>query len=732
MRGFPRRSGPGHGVRRPEIVPSVSGCPNEVVRLCDPARLGYLIGVPKESRTTPDVRSDSSPVSCASSSAGLILIVGVALVVAIIATESIAALAIAALDGGGTVLVLAAASLAGGWMVPLVGFGRAPWHERLIIGAGLGTGGLSLLTLGLGSAGWLNRPVALALAGILAVVGIARLALDVRRQQAGPRPNTQQSGPFNWLWLMVCPFLAIAILAACLPPGMLWGRPGTEEAYGYDVLEYHLAVPKAFFEQGHIGFLANNTYSNFPLNSEMLSLLMMALRGDAVEAAFMAQMVNVFFAGLFAAAAWLAGKAFSERSGLVAGVLALTAPWTAYLAGIAYVEVGMLALGMCAFAVVLRTDVRTEGAGRRGLAAGLLAGLSAGFKYTAIPLVAIPAALLVIFCRRSPRKRLLALASFAVGLLISFSPWMLRNLMNTRNPVFPMAYSVFGAKPGLWDAELEARWQKAHGRQGIAEADKPLFVRLVGRTIGDYRMGGILVALAVAGAVVARDRWTVALLLILVLQAVFWMFATHQYARFAVVMLLPLVILAGRAFEAGFGGRQWLLGFLIVGAAWNLYRLGGLYYDHTRVKTVAGSVRLDAYGHTNWFVSGQWPSTRILKPVNARPPGTVVMLVGEARSYYVTSPCDCATVFNRHPLADAARDQPDPQAIMHWLRGRGIRYILVDWMEMERLRDTYGFDPEIDAVLFEKLEPAGLRLVEAFFVPETERVYATLYEVPPR
>lgn len=702
------------------------------LRPCDAARPSYLIGVSKELETRPEGSWEPSSALCASST-GLILIVGVALVAAIIATESMAALAIAALDGGGTVLVLAAASLAGGWLVHLVGLGRAPWHERLIIGAGLGTGGLSLMVLGLGSAGWLNRPAALALAGILAAIGIARLALDVRTlQQAGPQPRGQESGRLNWLWLMACPFLAIAILAACLPPGVLWGRPGTEEAYGYDVLEYHLAVPKAFFEQGRIGFLANNTYSNFPLNSEMLSLLMMVLRGDAVEAAFMAQMVNVFFAGLFAAAAWLVGKAFSDRSGLVTGIAALTAPWTAYLAGIAYVEVGMLAMGMCAFAVVLRADVRAEGASRRGLAAGLLAGLSAGFKYTAIPMIAVPAAMLIVFCRRSPQKRLLGMATFAAGFLIAFSPWMLRNLMNTGNPVFPMAYSVFGAKPGLWDTELEARWQKAHGWQGIAEADKPLFVRLVGRTIGDYRMGGMVVVLAVVGAVVARDRWTVALLVILVLQAVFWTFATHQYARFAVVMLPPLATLAGRAFGGRAGGRGWLLGLLIVGTAWNLYRLAGVYYDHTRVRTMTGDVGLDAYGHTNWFMSGQWPGTRTLKPVNARPPGTVVMLVGEARSYYVVSPCDYATVFNRHPLADAVRDRRDPQEIIHWLRNRGIRYILADWTEMERLRNTYGFDPEIDAALFEKLEPAGLEPIEEFLLPETERVHATLYEVPLR
>ncbi len=107
----------------------------------------------KEPRTKPDGPSSPAAAPRALSSPGLILMIGVALVVVIVAAESIAALAIAMLDGGAVFLVLAAASLAGGWLVHLVGLGRSPWHERLIVGAGLGAGGLSLAVLGLGWAG---------------------------------------------------------------------------------------------------------------------------------------------------------------------------------------------------------------------------------------------------------------------------------------------------------------------------------------------------------------------------------------------------------------------------------------------------------------------------------------------------------------------------------------------------------------------------------------------------
>ncbi len=661
----------------------------------------------------------------------LALAVGMAAVLIMVAGESLTALSIAILDGGVTLLALAAAGLAGGWLLRLLGLSSLPWYERLIVGAALGVGALSLLTLGLGSAGYLQRSLWIVLLLLLAVAGIVRLALDVKAEQGtkwAESTATAETAPgrWHWLWLLACPFLAITILAACLPPGILW----KEEGFGYDVLEYHLAVPKMFFDQGGIVFLSNNVYSNFPLNSEMLSLLMMVLRGDAVEAAFMAQMVNVFLSLLLAASAWLAAGTFSPRAGLVAAIAALTAPWTAYLAGIAYVEIGMLAMGMASVAVAIRAGASDDRLVRRGLLAGLLVGLSAGFKYTALPMIACPVGLFLACCRRPWRERAAGLAGFVLGVFVTFSPWMLRNACNTGNPVFPLAYSVFGAKPGAWDSDLEARWQKAHGWQGIAEDDEPAVLRLATRTLGDFRIGPILVVLALAGALWNRDRWTLVLLAILAWQTAIWLAATHQYARFAVVMLLPLMILVGRAFEPSDAARPLLVVLLIAGTMWNLYRLGRLYYDHTRVKTASGVVSIEAYGHTDWFADGQWPGTRPIGAVNERPPGTLVMLVGEARTFYVSPPCDYATVFNHHPLADAVRETPEPGAVLAWLNGRGYRYILVNWLEMDRLRRTYGFHAEIDRSLFERLVTAGLTVKEEFRLPPNEGLHATLYEVP--
>ena len=45
------------------------------------------------------------------------------------------------------------------------------------------------------------------------------------------------------------PLLSIAAVGALLPPGMLW-HP--DEPHGYDVVEYHLQIPREWYEAGRI------------------------------------------------------------------------------------------------------------------------------------------------------------------------------------------------------------------------------------------------------------------------------------------------------------------------------------------------------------------------------------------------------------------------------------------------------------------------------------------------
>src|SRR5947208_3285867 len=78
----------------------------------------------------------------------------------------------------------------------------------------------------------------------------------------------------TWLYslLLVPLFLSAAMLgiAAAFPPGTLWGSEGR----GYDVLEYHLELPREYAQLNATAPLSHNVYSYLPANMEMLYLLL--------------------------------------------------------------------------------------------------------------------------------------------------------------------------------------------------------------------------------------------------------------------------------------------------------------------------------------------------------------------------------------------------------------------------------------------------------------------------
>ena len=118
-----------------------------------------------------------------------------------------------------------------------------------------------------------------------------------------------------WLWL-AAPFLAVIVLSAMLPP------------VEFDVREYHLQVPKEFYQQGRIRHLPHNVYGNMPMGTEMLSLLAMVLSGDWWLGALAGKTVTALMAPLTALGLLAAGRRFfSAPAGAAAALLYLSTPW---------------------------------------------------------------------------------------------------------------------------------------------------------------------------------------------------------------------------------------------------------------------------------------------------------------------------------------------------------------------------------------------------------------------
>ena len=663
----------------------------------------------------------------------LVPAVAVGAALCIIAWQSPRAVLFLVTDGVIAAAILAAASLGGLWLAALFRLGDLPLRWHLLLGAGLGIGVLATLVLALGLAGVLTRLPWLALLVGAGGAGVIRLALLLRRapQRApGPAVETPLRHRASWLWLVACPFAALALLVALVPPGLLW----VEEGNAYDVLEYHLQMPREYLESGRIEYAPHNVYANFPACAEMLYLLAMVVGGGPLAGASVAKLINALLALLTVAAAWLAGREAGRTTGVCTGLLAATAGWLTYLSGVAYVENAMLFFAMLSAAAIVRAGSSRVAKPLRWIAlAGALAGFSAACKYTAVALVVLPLALAVLIGHwPALRRRAVAFGIFALGAVAALSPWMLKNAAFTHNPVFPLAGDVFRDYPEGWSAACRKHFERAHAPGPDQVSIGARFGELWSKVVADdsQRFGPAVFLLALGGLITGRGRRPVVQYgVVLLVQLGLWLGLTHLYARFAVVFLVPLVILGGR-FLGELRTPLQKAGLLVLlgGAVWNLIFLAGLYRTH--LYTDAGRISIE--GTPGVFTTGRMPGHRHLSVINDElPEGSKLLLVGEARAFYFLGDVSYCTVFNRNPFVEAVEAATDASDVGAWLTAHGYTHVYVGWSEIGRLRRSrYGFSAAITPDRFERLTTAGVLMrTHTFALGAAGRSYADLYEV---
>lgn len=661
-------------------------------------------------------------------------------------------------------VVLAGAWGAGSLVLRLV---RQPGLDKplleFVFAMALGLSALSLLTLGVGLSGFLSRAL---MASLVAAAVVCETVLRLRKRAthfgqaaAAPRDTTPRRIPFAWLWLAVlAPFLLAMLLGSLLP------------SIDFDVNEYHFQGPKEYFQKGQIEFLPHNVYTSFPFGTEMLTLLAMVLRDDWYRGALAGKCVLMCFAPLTALALFVAGRRwFGTTAGMLAAVLYLTTPWTYRISTIAYAEGGLsffLLMSLLAVLVAIvpreldheRTsnDAPSEKKSpplcfftpRRFLLAGLLAGSAMACKYPAVISVVLP--LFGLCCATARKtasgsteqangisKRLAAPLAFGIGVLIAVGPWLVKNTVETGNPVYPLLYTVFGGRD--WDAQLNAKWRNGHKPPNYAMVgDWSLTDMAVDVAARNDWVNPLLFAFAPA-AFLRRDRRRLVRWLWLYTAYLFctWWLLTHRIDRFWVPMTPVVALLAGigaaalwdrfqpAAANAGLwpivGRAVCICAFVIVlpvNLLLDVSRIGG-YNDYLLDLARAAQI-----------------AARVTAPeivlLNERlPPGSKVLSVGDAQVFEARFPVVYNTVFDRSILEEwcSAKTETGPDSpgklrsadeIRARFRDAGITHLYVGWRWILRYRSpgNYGYSDFVTPALLAELQQMGV-LGEAWRIPNS-------------
>jgi hypothetical protein len=648
------------------------------------------------------------------------------------------------LDGLLVIGPLWLAALGYGWPLRRWAFNATPYAIVAQAGAGMGVMLIAAWCL----ACWSLRPGhGLILAGVGWALAALQLTLYLRRSGSKVALNIT----LPWTLALAAMPAGLLLVAASCPPGTLWAI----EAYGYDVMSYHLQLPREWLAAGRMTGLEHNVYSFLPGLIECGYAWLGAWRGSVIEAVYLCQMAHASFAVYGATAAGcLVARVTTAKAGAAAAAILLAAPWSVVTGGMAYNDMAMVAFAAAALLVTCdAASERWPGAA----AIGVMLGAAILAKPTAGLLVAVPVGVLmltrwnhVLPWRPPPTwSRGAGVVAIAAAVaLLSISPWLVRNAVQTGNPLFPFACGALGY--GHWDAELAGRWDRAHGLSLDAHVTARLAavggqwlfntgyggVGGAGQTreataVAVFDAGGgfpLLWLTAAFGLVVSlQQRQTrglaLAMTAMLAMQIAAWAGLTHLQSRFLLPTLLPGVVLAGMGLgrlDAMLTNRMWWLSpSIIVFVALTLTASSlNEFYAQAR--------HLPDGSFAPWDIVDSLDRGIAHHPIDnlpAYPPTHTLMVADAGGLLYIRSPITYATAFDASPLRPVL-DAADENSVAQRLAARGVTHVWVGWSELARLHATYGHDPLVtEDALRQLTQRERWHTVENFG-------HATFYQLP--
>ncbi|RPJ14531.1 MAG: phospholipid carrier-dependent glycosyltransferase, partial [Deltaproteobacteria bacterium] len=256
-------------------------------------------------------------------------------------------------------------------------------------------------------------------------------------------------------WLLIAAlsvFVTGIIVLASVPP------------VDRDALTHHLAVPTLYLKYGGLVEIPWVPFSYFPMNLDLIYLIPLYFGNDIIP-----KYIHFAFALLtgYLIFGYLKQRTGKNLYGLLGALLFISLPVVVKLSITVYVDLGLIFFSTAALLYILKWAANGYSA-RHLILSGVFCGLALGTKYNGLVTFFLLACLVPVLYVRGegvalpPRKRpggppngpqqnggraaLKAVASgvvFIVVALAVFSPWMVRNFIWTRNPVYPLYSSVF-------------------------------------------------------------------------------------------------------------------------------------------------------------------------------------------------------------------------------------------------------------------------------------------------
>jgi 4-amino-4-deoxy-L-arabinose transferase-like glycosyltransferase len=494
--------------------------------------------------------------------------------------------------------------------------------------------------------------------------------------------------------------LVSAILMLVVALGLMSAVPPVSR----DALTHHLAVPKLYIEVHRIAEFPDVIPSYYPMNMDLLYLLPLIWGNDILP-----KYIHLLF-GLFTSAIvyrYLRHR-LSPTYGLLGVLLFLSLPVIIQLCITVYVDLGLIFFSTAALIALLEWRASGWKNGKLIFAA-VMCGLAMGTKYNGL-IVFFILTLMVPFIhnRKAIKARVGENTSdawlgslsvtfvFAAVALVLFSPWALRNLIWTGNPIYPLYDVIFNPQNPYVETRLNpfAIRRMVYGENLWATLLVPLRIFFEGQdnvpALFDGRLNPGLLIFSVIGLVPLKRQklhvqtekmiWgAFALLFILIV-----FFTRDMRIRYIAPAIPALVILSVFGVWNLFHGlidhpHKAMLYSLRIGTAilivaflsMNVAYLAQKWQDVRPMAYLSGNISRAAY------ITRYRPEYEIIQHVNQNLKAddrVLCVFLGNRRYYF-----DVATLFLEwHAFQEQIENAADAQALSNAISAMQISHLMVN------------------------------------------------------
>ncbi len=306
------------------------------------------------------------------------------------------------------------------------------FSEEVITSFGIGTGLITFVLIGLAALGILYNVLIFCV--ILVAAGVVYSDIKFLCLRGYEHLHTLRETRCNLLTQF---FIGLLLLATCITFFASATPP-----FFFDALTYHLAVPQQYLRHHGFLYIPHHHYSNYPANIGMVFLVGLSFSGG-----MLAHLMSWMFAPMTAFAVYaFTTTRWGRSTAVTAALILLFVPGILIASILTSVDNGVMFYSFLSCAALLSWFSSRQP--HWFVLSGIFCGLAVGSKYTALAVTFITLELLIVLHDYVGEKRkfwavLQKMVLFGLIVLIIFSPWLLKNVFYTGNPLFPFFNSIF-------------------------------------------------------------------------------------------------------------------------------------------------------------------------------------------------------------------------------------------------------------------------------------------------